>query len=62
MNGHSEPNTARRGALQKHRMGDVERDLWVHLVHPLLKQGNIEQVAQDHIQMAFEDLQGGRKI
>ena len=27
---------------------------------PLLKQGHVEQVAQDHVQMAFEYLQGCR--
>jgi len=32
-----------------------------HLVQPhQLKQGNLEQVAQDHVQMAFECLQGWR--
>lgn len=31
-----------------------------HLVQPLLKQGHKEQAAQDHVQVAFEDLQGGR--
>lgn len=27
---------------------------------PLLRQGHVDQVAQDHVQMAFEDPQGRR--
>lgn len=34
------------------------RDLWVHLAHPLLKQGHSEQIAQDHVQAASDYLQG----
>ena len=31
-----------------------------HVVQPLLKQGHPEEVVQDHVQVAFEDLQEGR--
>ena len=42
-----------------HRMVEVGRDLWRSSgPNPLLKQGHLEPVAQDHVQMAFEYLQG----
>ena len=44
---------------QNHRMAEVARDLWVHLILTLLKQGCSKLPTQDHAQMAFEDLQGG---
>lgn len=37
-----------------------ERTSGNHLVQPLIKQCHPEQAAQDHIQLVFEDLQGGR--
>ena len=40
-------------------MAEVVRDLWVHQAHPLLKQRHPEQGAQDHVQLAFRDLQEG---
>ena len=44
-----------------HRMVEVGRDLWrSSCLAPLLKQGHLELVAQDHVQMVFEYLQGGR--
>lgn len=33
-----------------HSLAEAGRDLWVHLVKPLLKQGHPEQSAQDHVQ------------
>lgn len=33
-----------------------------HLVQSLCKQERLEQGAQDHVQQAFEDLQGGRPV
>lgn len=42
-------------------MADVGRDLWKPSgPTPLLKQGNLDLVAQDHVQLAFEFLQGER--
>ena len=47
--------------VQSHRMVDVGRDLWRSSgPTPLLKQGQLEPVAQDHAQTAFGYLQGGR--
>lgn len=40
-------------------MAEVGRDLWVHLLQPPLQQGHPDQSAQDHVQVAFGDLQGG---
>ena len=40
-------------------MVEVGRNLWVHLVQPLLKQRHQEQGDQDLVQVASEDLQGG---
>jgi len=46
---------------QNHSMVDIGRDLWRSFgPTALLKQGHLEQVAQDHVQMAFEYLQAGR--
>lgn len=39
-------------------MAEVGRDLWVHLVQPLLKQRHPEHGNQDHVQVAFEAFQG----
>lgn len=33
-----------------------------YLSNPLLKQDCLEKVAQDHIQMAFKDLQGDQHL
>ena len=42
-------------------MVQVGRDLWrLSGLTPLLKQGHLEPVAQDHVQMAFEYLQRWR--
>jgi len=38
-------------------MGEVSRDLWVHLVPSLFKQGHPEMGVKDHEQVAFEYLQ-----
>ena len=47
--------------LQTRRLVEVGKDLWRSSgPTPLLEQGHLELVAQDHIQMAFEYLQGGR--
>ena len=44
-----------------HRMVEVGRDLWRSSgPTSLLKQGHLKLVAQDHVQMDFEDLQGWR--
>lgn len=43
--------------LQNQRMAEVERDLWVHLIQSLLKQGHPELSNHHHIRVAFEDLQ-----
>lgn len=40
-------------------MAELGRAFWRHLVQTLLKQGRPEEAAQDHIQVAFEGLQGG---
>ena len=41
------------------RRDEVGRDLWSSSApSPLLKQGHLEQVDQDRVQMAFEYLQG----
>ena len=41
-------------------MVEVGRDLWrSSCLIPLLKQGHLEQIAHDHVQMALEDVQGG---
>lgn len=37
----------------------ADRDLWVHSIQPLCKQGHTEQGAQACVQMAFGDVQGG---
>lgn len=42
-----------------HRIVEEGWGLWAHLVPPLLKQGHSEQVAEDHVQVGFEDLQSG---
>lgn len=42
-----------------HRIAEVGWGLWAHLVPPLLKQSHPEQVAEDHVQVGFEDLQSG---
>jgi len=39
---------------QNHRMVGVGRDLWGSSPTPLLKQGHLEQVAQDLVQVGFE--------
>lgn len=44
---------------QHRRMAELGRAFWRHLVQTLLKQGRPEEAAQDHIQVAFEGLQGG---
>ena len=45
-----------------HRVADTGRDLWRSPDPiPLLKQGHLEAVAQDHVRMAFDRLQG-RKL
>lgn len=41
---------------QNHRM--VRRDLWMSSSPALIKQGHPEQVTQNHVQNAFEDVQG----
>lgn len=41
-------------------MVEVGRHLWVLLLQPLLQQGHPEKSAQNHVQVAFEDHQGGR--
>ena len=42
-------------------MVEVRRDLWRSSgLMPLLKQGHLEPAGQDHVQTAFEYLQGGR--
>lgn len=47
--------------LQNCRKVEVGRDFWKSSGPTfLLKKGHLEQVAQDHVQVAFEDLQGGR--
>ena len=44
-----------------HRLVEVGRDLWRSLCPtPLLKQGHLDTVAQDHVQMGSEYLQGWR--
>lgn len=43
--------------LQNQRMAEVERDLWVHLIQSLLKQGHPELSNHHHVRVAFEDLQ-----
>lgn len=46
---------------QNHRNVEVERDRWwASGSAPLLKQGHLDQVAQDHVQAAFEHLQAWR--
>lgn len=40
---------------------EVERDLWrSSCPNPLLKQGDPEPIVEEHVQMAFENLQRGR--
>lgn len=39
-------------------MVEVGRNLWVHLVQPLLKHGHPKQPGQDHIQVTFVNLRG----
>lgn len=41
---------------QNHRM--VRKDLWMSSSPALIKQGHPEQVTEDYVQNAFEDLQG----
>jgi len=46
---------------QNHRMVEVGRVLWRSpCLTPLFKWGPLQTVGQDHVQMAFEYLQGGR--
>jgi len=40
-------------------MAEVGRDLWVHQAQLLFRQAHPEQGAQDHVQVAFGDVQGG---
>lgn len=40
-------------------MGEVGRDLRIHLAQPLLHWGHPEQDAQRCVQVALKDLQGG---
>lgn len=40
-----------------HRVAEVGRDLQVYEVQPLFKQGYLQQGAQNHVQMDFEDRQ-----
>lgn len=48
-------------ASQNHRMVKVGRDLWRSPgPTPLLRQGHLKQVAEVHVQSAFEYLQRGR--
>jgi len=43
-------------------MVEMGRDLWRPTgPNPLLKLGQSMQIAQDHVQVAFENLQGGRQ-
>ena len=42
-----------------HTTAEVGRDVWRYLIQSLFKQGHPAQGAHDHVQMAFEDLQGG---
>lgn len=45
-------------SIQKHKMGKAGRDLWRPSgPTPLLKHGHLKQVAQNHVQVASEDLQ-----
>lgn len=39
-------------------MAEAGRALWLHLAQPLLQQKHPEQCAQDHMQVAVEDIQG----
>ena len=49
------------GLSQNHGMAEVGRDLWrSSSPTPLPKQGHLERIAQDCVQMAFEYLQGWR--
>ena len=51
----------KRLGFKNHRMAEVRRDLWRSSGPTLLlKQGHLELVAQDYIQMAFEYLQQWR--
>ena len=46
---------------QNYRMLEVKRDLWRSSgQHRLLKQDHLQPISQDHVQMAFEYLQGWR--
>jgi len=46
---------------QNHRLTEVGRDLWRSSgPTPLIKQGHLEPVVQDHVQTGFEYLQGWR--
>lgn len=42
-----------------HKMVEVSRDLWVHLIQSMLEWGPLEQVAQVYVQVAFEYIQVG---
>lgn len=44
---------------QDHRMVEVGKDLWIHLVQNVLQQGNQEQSSLHHVQGGFGDLQRG---
>lgn len=43
--------------LRDHRMAEVGRDFQVYEVQPLFKQGYLQQGAQNHVQIDFEDPQ-----
>lgn len=43
---------------QNHEMVRFGRDLWRSSGPVLFRQGHPEQTAQDHVQLAFKDLQG----
>jgi len=46
---------------QNHKMVTIEKDLWKSSGQPcLVKQYHLQSVAQDHVQTAFENLQGRR--
>lgn len=47
-------------ATYTHRMTEWLRSLEVIWSSPVLKQGHLQQATQDHVQMAFKYLHGGR--
>lgn len=54
------PDALCLGAVVYHRMVKNGRDFWRSSGQThLLKQGYVDEVAQDHAQVALEDLQGG---